>query len=71
MILVLDPSFATTRVRPNLKATKERFPRLRWFEMQQLCTGSHRPRIPHRGAEDCQEGAQGVAEQEVNGLRGC
>jgi hypothetical protein len=35
--------------------------------MQQLRARPHRASIPHRRAEDCQEGAQGVTRKEISG----
>ena len=48
------------RVRPDLPPQEERQPCLRWFPLRWLRQGPHCPRLPDRGAEDRQEGSQGV-----------
>lgn len=49
------------RVRHHLPPQEVRLSRLRWFQLRQLRQGPRRPRLPDRGAEDRQEGSQGVA----------
>lgn len=56
----LDPRSPTPRVLPDLQAQEDRPARIRWLEVRQLRARPHCPRIPDRGAEDRQEGAQGA-----------
>lgn len=65
------PGPPSPRVRPDLQA-QEDGPACVWrLKMRQLRPGPHRPGLPHRGAKDCQEGAEGAEpgrEEEINEL---
>ena len=62
-----DPRPAPPRIRPDLAPQEDGAARVRWLAVRQLRPRPCRPRLPDRGAEDCQESAQGVpAEEEVD-----
>lgn len=60
----IGPCPPTPRVLPDLQAPEVRQPVVRRLPVRQLRPGPRRPRLPHRGAEDRQEGAQGADRQE-------
>jgi hypothetical protein len=57
----IDPRPPTSRIRTNLPPKEDRPTCLRWLPVRQLRQGPRRARILDRGAEDCEEGAQGVS----------
>ena len=58
------PGSPAPRVRPDLQAQEDGAARVRRFAVRQLRAGPHRARLPDRGAEDRQEGAEGAGGQE-------
>ena len=60
-ILFQDPRSAPPRVCSDLPPQEEREPCLRWLALRRLRQGPHCPCLPDRGAEDRQEGPEGVA----------
>ena len=71
--LFSDPSSPTSRILPNLPPKEDRSACLRRIKMCQLCPGSYRSGFLDWGAEDCQEGAQGIStsanEEALRGVR--
>lgn len=66
-IYIIGSCSPTPRVLPDFQASEERQPLVRWIQVRQLCSGQDRPRVPYRGAEDCEEGAEGAErEEEIN-----
>ena len=70
-----DPCPPPPRVRYRLSPQEDRPACLRWLAVRQLRQGPRRPCLPDRGAEDRQEGPQGVPAEEAlsgqhEGLRG-
>merc|ERR1712036_125388 len=54
-----------SRVRYRLQVEEVRYARVWRLKMRQLRQGPRRSCVPDRGAEDCQEGAQGVSAEEA------
>ena len=68
--ICLDPRPPSPRVLPDLPPQEERQPCLRWLPLRRLRQGSHCPRVPDRGAEDREEGPQGVSGEGWQALNG-
>lgn len=71
-LLPIGPRSSPPRVLSDLSPQEDRHPCLRWFPLRWLRQGPHRPCFPDRGAEDRQEGSQGVSgEGRWQALNGC
>ena len=71
-LLPIGPRSSPPRVLPDLSPQEDRHPCLWWFPLRWLRQGPHRPCFPDRGAEDRQEGSQGVSgEGRWQALNGC
>jgi len=59
IILVSDQARPAARAVADEQAAEDGDAHVRRLALSRLCPVAHRARLPHRGAEDCQQGDQG------------